>query len=341
MTTRLLLSVALAAMAGTIGRATENPATRRLPSAPLPARHYHPIQLVFLGLPVDSARLTAGGSWELSFAWAETNTLASTSARSETPLFFDLETSRLAFGLRYGVSERWELSAELPFIYRWGGFLDPIIEEVESAVDRLNPKRVDGPENVVRFVLARGSTPIFAFDDNEFGLGDTTLAARVRLAHVVSARERATGTTLVSARAAVKLPTGDEDELLGSGELDVGLGIDLTREWSRWALYASAAVIVPGNPDWLVLETDPFWTAGTGFEYRWSPRSSLLAQLAHYQSAFDEGALELTQDTYELGLGVNIDLGGRLMLQVGGIENLTVRPAADISLITRLIWHVD
>ena len=121
--------------------------------AQLPA---HPAHLPQPAVRVARRRSSAGGV-ALLLQSAESNDIATTQGAIEATLKF--ETNRTVFGARYGLFERWEVGIELPFISRYGGFLDPIIDGVEDLFGAGNPERDLFPQNAFgAFVVARGDT---------------------------------------------------------------------------------------------------------------------------------------------------------------------------------------
>ncbi|RMG48780.1 MAG: DUF3187 family protein [Acidobacteria bacterium] len=299
---------------------------------PLPALDFHPLKMLFLHLPAEAAVLQAGTRWRIELEAVETNTIASTSAASLAPLLFDLETTRVAVAARGKVGSRAELSVRLPLLRRWGGFLDPVIADVERALGVLNPDRAAGkPENAVRYRLVLEGSEVFDLG-GAAGLGDIAIGFR---RPVWSSRS---GATELVARVEVELPTGSDERLFGNGRLDAGVGIDVTHRGRHTAVYGTAGVVRPGDPASVPLDAELFADAALAVEYRWSRRSSATVQLDYHGSPF-RGPLpqELRQDLYELGLAVNWAAGRRAWIQLGLVENLTVRPAADVSLALRWV----
>ncbi|RMF83781.1 MAG: DUF3187 family protein [Nitrospinota bacterium] len=303
---------------------------------PLPVRNFQPVQLLFLYLPFEGTTLTPQGHWALSFGLAESNTINETIDRAEnTSLLFDLETTRFTLGARYGVLPRVELGVEIPFIARWGGFLDRFIEGVERVVNKLNPARKRGPVNTVRFHLQRNGELIFSRGESALGISDLVLSGKGLL------WEEGETYPALAARLQIKLPTGDEERLLGSGKTDIGVGLVAQKTLWRFTLYSNLNYIMPGEVfAGKGLETRNFFTAALGIEYRWTSHFSLLGQAEYYQSPFtDTGLEELDQSLWEISFGFNWALGSHLLWQLGGIQNLVVAPAADFSFQSHLVYQ--
>jgi hypothetical protein len=303
---------------------------------PLPLRNLQPLQVLFLQLPFEDPQPTPPGHWTVSFAIAEANTFnVRTSTEEDSAVVFDLELSRFALSARYGLLQRVEVGFELPFLLRWGGFLDGFIEGVEGAIGRLSAARDERPQNAVRFDLQRAGTVLFSRQDTAFGLSDVVLTAKTLLWPEDALLPA------IAMRVLLKLPTGNAARLLGSGETDLGLGLSVRKTLGRFVLYSNVSYIIPtadlAETD---LPTQNFLTAALGGEWRCTPRLSLLLQVGYYQSAFASvGVDELTADLWELALGFQVAVTTKLHWQFGVVENLVVQSGADFSLLSNVVYR--
>ena len=109
-------------------------------SGPAAVRNYQPIQLIFLNLPAEDAGVVGAGGWRIDVETVESNEIATSVGKTDAVLKF--ETNRTVFGLRYGIAEDVEIGVHLPFVTRYGGFLDGFIDGVESIVDLRNCRAV-------------------------------------------------------------------------------------------------------------------------------------------------------------------------------------------------------
>src|SRR5262249_9379460 len=103
---------------------------------PAPTRNFQPIQLVFLNLPFESAVTLPAGEFAFLTQTVEISEIATTQGHIESTLKF--ESNWTNFGLRYTPLTGWEAGLDLPFISRYGGFLDPTINWVESLFGLVN-----------------------------------------------------------------------------------------------------------------------------------------------------------------------------------------------------------
>src|SRR5262245_14605209 len=95
-------------------------------SGPAPSRNFQPIQLIFLHLPYERAAVLRPGELSFHVDSAESNEIATSANRLQASLKF--ETNRTVFGARWSPAAAWEVGIDLPFITRYGGFLDPFID---------------------------------------------------------------------------------------------------------------------------------------------------------------------------------------------------------------------
>lgn len=301
-------------------------------AAALDVRHGGPLTGLFgLPSPGESVALAPGEDRRFDFLLQGSSHSVSEVAGAEE-LLLDGETWRAALRLRTRVAERWELGVEVPWIRNSGGSLDGLIDDWHAVFGLPDGIRDQLPNDQLRYAYRNPAGEVFAFEDDAGGLGDIRLSAGYRL------RRDAAGS--LSLRAAVELPTGDEDELTGNGAADYSLGLAWERapaEGSgRWSAYVIAGVIRFGQTDLPALETRDFggWVqAGAG--WRLTPRIELLGQLQAASSPLDTG-LDAWGGSLMLALGAGIDLGRHYRLQLGFTEDIDVETSPDITFMLRL-----
>ncbi len=296
---------------------------------PAPTRNFQPIQLIFLNLPFESAATLEPGGVALLLQSAEINEIATTQGAINSTLKF--ESNRTVFGVRYGLFERWEVGMELPFISRYGGFLDPPIDWVENLFGRVNAERKLFPQNSFGgFSVVRGDTVLFEAGEENFQPGDLSFL----LKHALSLPP---AWPRIAVRAAVKAPTGNAGAVLGSGRPDFGAGIAADyRPFDRLMLYFNANLVYPVGPitdgD---LTLNPFvsqsFAAHLGITRRWS----VMLHQATYTSPFHGTGVALLDGTVvELGFGLSFAYNPWFGAQVLGIQNMSgVEQSADFTLL--------
>ncbi len=300
---------------------------------PLPARNFQPIQQIFLNLPFERAQVLAPGRWRLYVESAESNEIATNQGRVEAALKF--EQNRTVLGGAIGVHAGWEAGMEVPFLSRFGGFLDPPIDFVEDLFGLSNVERKMWPDNSFgAYSVDRDGKPLFRGQRQYMELGDISFFTK----HAVWQPEVG---PRVSLRAAVKAPTGRSSSMFGSGKMDFGLGLAAEQQALSWlVVYANVALIYPMGPITPQrLTLNPIVTQGLAVEGQLGKGFSVVFQQGMYTSPFhglDTRVLEGT--VVELALGLNWRCAD-FLFQLGGIENVSgVAQAADFTLLARLVF---
>jgi Protein of unknown function (DUF3187) len=315
----------------------EDPEYRFL--GPPPARNFQPIQLIFLQLPFERAATVERGEISLLLNSAESNEIATSASRVTASLKF--ETNRTVFGARYGLAPHWEIGLDLPFITRYGGFLDPIIDEVEYIFGSGNPERDIYPNNKFgEFAVARNGTVLFKAGTEAFQPGDLWFSVKREI-------PLPDPWPLLALRGAVKAPTGDVDAVLGSGTTDLGFGLAAEHHpLRRLMLYGNLGLVYPlGRVTAADLTLNPIFSESFAAELALTHRVSALLHQAVYTSPFHgTGARLLDGTVVELGLALGFAWKEWLGFQLLGINNVSgVEQAADFSLllaITARGWQV-
>ncbi len=302
---------------------------------PAPTRNFQPIQLIFLNLPFERAVVLPPGDLALQAQSAEINEIATSSGAIDSTLKF--ESNRTVFGFRVGVWDGWEAGMELPFISRFGGFLDPVINGAEEFFGAVNPERNLFPENTFGgFSVARGDTSLFEGGEVTFQPGDLSFLVKRQL-RLPESWPR------LALRGAIKAPTGDADEVLGSGEPDFGLGVAADYQpWQRLMLYGNLNLVYPVGPITAGdLTLNPFVGQSFAAHLAITRHWSVFLHEAVYTSPFHgTGAALLDGTVVELGLGLNVACGERFGAQLLGIQNMSgVEQAADFTLMLALQWR--
>jgi hypothetical protein len=300
---------------------------------PLPARNFQPIQLIFLNLPVERARTLAEGEFALRLESEEINEIATDNPPTEALL--DFETNRTVLGASVGAWRGLEVGLDVPFLSRYGGALDPLINGVEDFLGVKNPDRNKYPANHFSGDRVwRGNLTLFNGSKQYLELGDIWASAKYEVWH----RDR---WPLVSLRAAVKAPTGRASGVFGSGKWDFGLGLAAEYPFlSRLITYGNVALVYPGGPiTEAQLTLNPIVTQSVALEGYIGKGVSMVFQQDLYTSPMHgTGTDVLDGDAVELALAINWAIGPWLV-QFGGIDNVSqVISTADFTLLLRLVY---
>src|ERR1700704_5768538 len=138
---------------------------------PFPVRNFQPIQQLVLSMPGDRAAVLKKGVLDVRLELAETASIF----RDQGPqasVTMKFETLRSGLFLRYGATERWELSVEVPVLYRYRGFMDGAIKAVERATTGLAPARNALSRSGYVFNISREGQTVASGREGAVGLGD-------------------------------------------------------------------------------------------------------------------------------------------------------------------------
>lgn len=279
--------------------------------------------------PILSADTTPAGTMATAWALEVANDAMRQESGAEA-LVLDGELWRFEMNLRYGVRDGFDIGLSVPFLAHDGGVMDGPIWEWHELLGLTNSRRQPFAHDSLQYYVARGDRVFVDMQNENAGVGDVALTAGWRLWRD-EARER-----VIGLQTAVKLPTGDEKRLLGSGTTDVSMtlaGADAAtlREWNTRLVWRAGMVVAGGGGllDELRRDWVPF--GGAGLEKPISARLSLKAQIdAHggwYRSdlsAFADRAVQLT-----LGGAIGFERG---RLDIAFIEDLSNDPTPDFGI---------
>ena len=298
-------------------------------SGPISIVNQSPIQLLFLQSMPDDAETLPKGQTSLRFNTTITNTLLSQTSEDYTGVI-DMEMIRTSLELQYGVWPGVEVGTSLPFVYSYSGFMDQIILDFEEFFsDSTRTVRVHQEAYNYEYYIRKDNKPLISGKKRCSGIGDLVLRVKGKIWDE--------GRTLpaLSTRVAFKLPTGQKDRALGSGEPDYGFGLLLQKDIGTITAYLNGDVIFPGDAFGQEnVSLREFYEVMLGVEYTVSSRMSILAQLNYITRPFkDTGLQMLDRRIYDLLLGMHYLTEGGVFIQGGAIEdfNRSWEAGADIT----------
>ncbi len=297
--------------------------------APFATRNQSPLVAIF-GLPAAEDGLIAENDRLLGRLTLDVanNFTGSDTAREFVHL--DGESYRLNLALRYGLTQRFEIGADIPWVGHYGGGFDGFIENWHNFFGLSQGGREDFSRNEIDYIYARdGRDPISVTDENE-GVGDISLTAAYQLYRTPDAKRA------LALRAGLKLPTGDDDDLRGSGSTDFSLHVtgrdsaslahlDITLFGGGGVLVMTEGDVLPDQQNNLV----GFASAGFG----WQPlgRIALKLQIDAHTSFYDDSALrEIDSASAQIVMGGSLFLPAAFTLDLAVIEDIVVDTAPDV-----------
>lgn len=282
------------------------------------------VLLALYGLPAPlPARLPAPGASRIAAAvnWSNTEKVES-SGDSEYTLDAEVLELRLHFDRALG--ERFALHVELPWRRISGGSLDGFIDDWHSVFGLPGGSRRSLPEDELLVEFSRGSATLLRFDEPSSGLGDVPLAVGYQL----HANERAA----LSAWLSVKAPTGDADDLTGSGAMDVALSLaGASQLHEDWQLFGQASVAWLGEGDVLAdRQQDVAWVLMGGLSWNAWRSLDVTAQVEANSAVYDGLHSELDGSAVVLTFGGTWRSQRGWRFDVGISEDLQAGASPDI-----------
>ena len=191
------------------------------------------------GLPtLGEARVLAQDESDLALRLQISNNFTGAQSASEY-LILDGETHRLTLAWRQGLADGREWGFELPYLRYTGGFLDTYIERFHDSSNLPQGGRTDVPSNRVNYRYTRNGVDLINVTHPVNGPGD------LRLLGAKQIETSETSGYATALRVSLKLPTGKESELLGSGSTDLALWLTAatTRPLDQWNMYGGGGVM--------------------------------------------------------------------------------------------------
>ena len=255
------------------------------------------------------------------------------SRRGSEWLILDGETLRMNLFYSRPLGERWAVSAELPVLQQTGGVLDNVVDGWHSAFGLPDGGRNNRPEDQLLFQMASDDELFYMLDDDRRGIGDLQLA--------LARRFGADGRFV--ARAAVKLPTGRESMLAGSGSRDWSITFVRPREGllgGRAAgYYWGVGWLGLGDAGRIAFPAKEGAVLGLlGGAIKVLPRIGVKAQIDVYSAMYETALEELGEDAVQATFGGWWEMSESTRLELAVAEDLHVSTAPDVVLHLSLRW---
>lgn len=251
--------------------------------------------------PFQDGTLSADGEFEYSVSLDIVNHADARQLEAES-ITLDGESYFLALSARYGATRWLELGIDLPLVAHADGFLDNAIEGWHDLWGLSNSRR-GGPSNQLRFFYDGPMVSSYELTSQSFGIGDVQLTAAVPLK-----RSDDPGAGALALRSSIKLPTGDDEMLRGSGAFDFSVGIYA----SKTAVLAKrdldfsgfAGVLLPGEGEiFPTIQRSAVAFGGGGATLRITDRFSIGSQIYAQDAYHDSDLREIGGSSVQLALG--------------------------------------
>ena len=303
---------------------------------PLQTSNRFPLHLLFLKPRPVQAGLPPQGDLETTLALEYSNTFFDYQ-NSRWNALMDMEMLVTDLSVVYGLTPKLALRLDLPFVSMGGGFLDGFLENFHDAIGTSNYNRQNRPKNTFGYRVTKDGRLWLQGDDGTMQMADITVSTQIALTQPGNKRKIA-GSLLLG----LKLPTGDSDRGLGSGQFDAGIYLPLRWSSNRWAFFAMPGAAFIGDPDTQgadIAARNSFSLFG-GVAYDYSQKTAWLIQLNYYTSPVEQTGLnELDRGALELDIGFHHRMAEGWILEFAFCEDLTLAlPDFNLRLGLRWTW---
>jgi hypothetical protein len=296
---------------------------------PLHVRNLNPLVAVF-GLPAwDTVPIgTRFG------ATAEVANHYRFSLQENERLMLDGETVRTNFAFTHGFASGWSLGVEVPYYKVSGGVLDDVIDGWHSAFDMPDGGRNARPEGELLYAFSDPLSPSYVLTEPQSGIGDT----QIKFARLIGAEQG------FVVQAAIKLPTGDEDMLAGSGSGDWSLTVLRTRPLlarrRAAGYYWGVGFIRVGNPELIDFDAETWVPTGiVGGSWQALPKFGLKGQIDVHDAFYDSPLEEIGETAIQATFSAWRRMGQRGQIEFAVVEDLNVSTAPDIVFQVAAAWQ--
>ncbi|MBA59153.1 MAG: hypothetical protein CMQ40_08265 [Gammaproteobacteria bacterium] len=280
------------------------------------------------GVPLTrSARLSGTGNLHGSIQTSISNSF-SQSIKDGESILLDGETWNSSFFFSYGVTDKLDISINLPFLRHGKGELDSFIENWHSFFGLPSGGRTEVPRNRLDYRLLNEPHETFQLSSDSSDLGDISLLFSRELSQ--------SEYRLWTLSAGIKLPTGRIKTLSGSGSANVSASLHYSNnspfKTQGWHFNQSWGVIHNSKGELLTNKLRD-WVFFGSSQIGWKAREklSLKAQIDYHSPFYSSGLKELGSFSVQLTLGGTIRLNKRLALDISLSEDIATDTAPDVT----------
>jgi hypothetical protein len=244
----------------------------------------------------------------------------------------------LTLAWRQGLANGLEWGFELPYIWHTGGFLDSSIENFHDTFGLPQGGRSDVPQDQINYHYFRNYVDLVNVDHPVNGPGDLRLVGAKQL---TSSGTDGHSTAL---RASLKLPTGKESELLGSGSTDLALWLSAatTHPLDQWNIYGGGGIMYMTEGEVLPQQQRNQVAFGTlGISRMFFPHLIFSGQLDAQTPFYDNTQLRQLNSYPVQGLvGARWEMMPHKFLEFSIAEDVVVDTSSDVVFTLSLIMAI-
>jgi hypothetical protein len=252
--------------------------------------------------------------------------------RGPDRLILDGETLRTSLFISKRLSDRWAVSVELPHYKVYGGVLDDVVDAWHSFFGLPDGGRNNRPEDLIEFEMSRNGDVFYSLNERGTGIGDVQLGVSWSIAEFAIA-----GLT-------VKLPTGDEDLLAGSGSTDWALSflrprsVQLARRTAGY-YWGFGVISIGEGPARTWDQRDSGYFGVVGGSLSLAPKIGIKVQLDVHSAFYDSQLEEIGERGFQGSIGGWWEFGERGRFDFAVNEDLEVSTSPDVVIHLSARWQ--
>lgn len=288
-------------------------------------RSQHAYNAVF-GLPVAAPRTVQTLEWQVSIE--HSNQFAGGQAGDER-LLLDGETTRLSISHRQRLGTCWQGEVTLPFISHSEGEFDRAIDDWHQFFSLPDANRDGTDFNSLTYLYEDAEGVRHNVTRPQSGIGDAQLAVQYDLSCGSTADITPAASIL---RAGIKLPTGNANEIRGSGEVDVFADWQspIWRIRDRWYGGMSLGILFNSSTDRFASQEDVAVYGSLGAQFAAWQKLRFIAQLDGHSAFYKSQLRELGDPAFNLAVGARYLLSAAHTLELSISEDAAIDTTPDI-----------
>lgn len=278
--------------------------------------------------PIGSARILADGQSRYRLVADHASLFVSESLGNES-ILLDGETTRITFAFTQGLGNGWEWGVQIPYVRHGPGVQDGFIEDWHDVFGFPQAGRDSAPDGRLRYRYVRNGVAEFDITQASSGLGDIRVSAGRQW-------RTADDDINIALHGMFGLPTGDTQQLRGSGGIDAAFwfSADRGQAWfgKRSGVFGGVGVLLMAPGDVLAgLQRSVALFGSLGGGVQVSPRVTLKLQVDFHSAFYSDSEFDaVSANAVQLVMGGDVRLGTKTFLDIAVIEDLTVTASPDV-----------
>ena len=298
---------------------------------PLNRPDMNPFTLGYVTADTTIGTGIAQGQWRWQMGLNVANTVQSESrADGSESILLDAETKRFHVGVEYGLSDKWTLSLDLPYIRHSAGHLDGAVDEFHGLFGFPEGPRGKRPPDLLAIEYRVDGHALVDFSQPSSGIGDIGLSV-IRSIDSDWIEDLRVGAKL-------KFPSGDYRQLTGSGTVDGALWLSGTAALATNVsqFFSVGAAVIEKNAGLLNdIRNSKYGFLSYGVAWRYNDFLTLKAQLDTRSAIYHQTSMAPLKASTTISFGGTLTIFRDYQLDIAVVEDIHVGTAPDV------VFHIN